>query len=107
MQKRPSKLTGALVRFCTCSQYVTNSALERCTRVVSLICATVPTVVGIAVHRMCHVAGQLNVNQVFVWLAVSVPVNCTPQAGAAIQPSTGISQMPRLRVAARSTQAWG
>src|SRR5215472_3345455 len=108
MQNRPSNVTVALVRFCTFSQYVANSALARCTWVVSWISApTLVKLVGITVQMTCHVAGQLNVNQVCVWFGVSVPFHCTPQTGTVIQPSTGISHKPRFRVPARSTHACG
>jgi uncharacterized membrane protein SirB2 len=54
-------VTVAAVRFWTVSQYVANSALERWTEVVNVICATVLMLVGITVQTMCQVAGQLNV----------------------------------------------
>lgn len=56
---------------------------------------------------MCQVAGQLKVNQRLVSLPARAPVNCTPVRGWVCHPSTGISQMPRLRVPARSTRACG
>src|SRR5437763_16004009 len=108
MAYRPSNVTDAVVRLLTVIQYVTYSALARSTWTVQETSgAPGRGVVGMIVQRTCQVAGQLWVNQRCDAFGASVPVNWTPQPGWVIQPSTGISQTPRLRVPARSTRACG
>src|SRR5918997_4211575 len=105
---RPSNVTVFEVRLFTVIQYVTCSALARSTATDHETCGEPGrVVVGMTVHKTCQVAGQLKVNQRRVSLPARLPFHCTPQSGCVIQPSTGISQTPRLRVPALSTRACG
>src|SRR3954469_21458751 len=99
---------GAAVRLRTVIQYVTCSASARSTWVLKVSCgAPGAGLVGTAVQSMCQVAGHPKVNQRPEAFAARVPVHWVPQIGCVIQPSTGISHTPRLRVPARSTRALG